>query len=413
MSGAMHTSQSQSQLAGYTATTTPRRMRRTPSEPIWRESGSPYGQHAHGSPSASTSSSSGTPSPTQTMSASRARQLSHTHAHSCEPAAPEKIYVLSADGSQLFLIDPSKPLEHEEPPPYATVMSPPQQQQQRRRRPGLRPTGSDPGVDSRAEGDDAREVDAEDVPIEHRMDGQNALGVTVEHMGDVGVSARTTPRQHRANGSSVPTLGSAVFSPPSAGVIYPAEEVDAAGGPSRHRASTLSSLQSRAADLARASGSVTVYTSPSRPAHRTRHHSSATIARGVATGADAHPPTSPAHLRRNLSRATLHTATPSAALRRGMSADERTPLLYRSVSAVPAIVADERASGDPVAGRGLMRSIFCGDLDSGEISHEGARKTWRRYWRPLGRKVYWRGLVHLLILNFPLVSLSLFRESLR
>ncbi len=32
---------------------------------------------------------------------------------------PQQIYVLSADGSSLFLLDPTKPSQHEEPPPYA------------------------------------------------------------------------------------------------------------------------------------------------------------------------------------------------------------------------------------------------------------------------------------------------------
>ena len=36
------------------------------------------------------------------------------------PPQPSQIYVLSADGSSLFLLDPSKPEGHEEPPPYAS-----------------------------------------------------------------------------------------------------------------------------------------------------------------------------------------------------------------------------------------------------------------------------------------------------
>lgn len=396
--------------------TTPRHMRRTPSEPLWRDIDNRQEDHRQPlSPTSSSSSSSaGTPSPTQAMSPTRSRRRSHTHAHDCAaagPAAPEKIYVLSADGSQLFLIDPSKPLEHEEPPPYATVVSP----RQRRQRPGLRPTGSDPGIERSAESEDRNQADPVDRPGEGLLDGQNALGVTVEQDGEVGVGvgARTTTRRHRGTGSSVPTLGSAVLSPPpliSNGLaqvppaVYPEDDLHVAG-PSRHRASTMSSLQSRAADLARASGSHTAHLSPSRPAHRVRHHSSATVARGVVPGhGEYHPPTSPVHLRRNLSRATLHTATPSAALRRAMSADERTPLLYRSISAAPAVIAGESANEDDAAARrGVMRSIFCGDLDADEVPGQGAGRAWRRYWRPLGRKVYWRGLIHLLILNSPLV----------
>lgn len=35
---------------------------------------------------------------------------------------PQQIYVLSADGSSLFLLDPTKPKRHEEPPPYASYL---------------------------------------------------------------------------------------------------------------------------------------------------------------------------------------------------------------------------------------------------------------------------------------------------
>lgn len=44
----------------------------------------------------------------------------HIHSPSDEsPTPPQQIYVLSADGSSLFLLDPTKPQGNEEPPPYA------------------------------------------------------------------------------------------------------------------------------------------------------------------------------------------------------------------------------------------------------------------------------------------------------
>ena len=45
--------------------------------------------------------------------------LEDADASSPTRAASQQIYVLSADGSQLFLLDPTKPSNHEEPPPYA------------------------------------------------------------------------------------------------------------------------------------------------------------------------------------------------------------------------------------------------------------------------------------------------------
>ncbi|RXK38006.1 hypothetical protein M231_04675 [Tremella mesenterica] len=40
------------------------------------------------------------------------------------PASGQQIYVLSADGSSLFLLDPTKPANNEEPPPYAPFSAP-------------------------------------------------------------------------------------------------------------------------------------------------------------------------------------------------------------------------------------------------------------------------------------------------
>jgi hypothetical protein len=59
--------------------------------------------------------------------------MSNLHLNPTQPKSPQqhpiiapsegkqKIYVLSADGSSLFLLDPTKPPSHEEPPPYAAT----------------------------------------------------------------------------------------------------------------------------------------------------------------------------------------------------------------------------------------------------------------------------------------------------
>ncbi|ODO07130.1 hypothetical protein I350_04500 [Cryptococcus amylolentus CBS 6273] len=57
------------------------------------------------------------PSPTP---ASRSPLHSPLRGPSPGPAAGQQIYVLTADGSSLFLVDPSKPRGGEEPPPYAS-----------------------------------------------------------------------------------------------------------------------------------------------------------------------------------------------------------------------------------------------------------------------------------------------------
>ena len=35
------------------------------------------------------------------------------------------------------------------------------------------------------------------------------------------------------------------------------------------------------------------------------------------------------------------------------------------------------------------------------------RRGWKRFWRPVGRKEYWRAVLHLALLNFPFVRLHL------
>lgn len=74
----------------------------------------------------------------------------------------------------------------------------------------------------------------------------------------------------------------------------------------------------------------------------------------------------------------------------GGGAGEETPLLG---------MAAERRK------RGLWRAIWCGELDEGD-ERTSWSAGWVRFWNPVGRSVYWIGLVHLWLLNFPFVSPS-------
>jgi hypothetical protein len=77
--------------------------------------------------------------------------------------------------------------------------------------------------------------------------------------------------------------------------------------------------------------------------------------------------------------------------------DESTPLLGSSV------VFPRR--------RGLWRSIFCGEVEEGD-EDTGWGAGWRRFWNPVGRGVYWKGLIHLWLLNFPFVSAEVVISSM-
>ena len=74
-------------------------------------------RHSH-SASASASASS-SPKPSHRLPRSPSDPARIAAQGEDDPAHPQQIYVLSADGSSLFLLDPSKPSGNEEPPPYA------------------------------------------------------------------------------------------------------------------------------------------------------------------------------------------------------------------------------------------------------------------------------------------------------
>ncbi|WVW86589.1 hypothetical protein I302_108639 [Kwoniella bestiolae CBS 10118] len=200
----------------------------------------------------------------------------------------QPIYVLTADGSSLFLLDPSKPRGGEEPPPYASFPISPQQS-------------------NREEG------------------------------GVIRQSPNTNTAEHHEHHH-------------------------------RDRARTLSSLNTTG-----------------HP-HRPRYTTSQSFNRPNAPGGSI----AVSRSRSAFSSPRVHTALPLN--------DETTPLLPHQQVGV--------ATEDGRNPRGLWRSIWCGDLDV-EIDEQpgGWWKGFKRFWRPLGRKEYWRAGVHLVLLNFPLALL--------
>ncbi|OCF33371.1 hypothetical protein I317_06980 [Kwoniella heveanensis CBS 569] len=81
--------------------------------------------------------------------------------------------------------------------------------------------------------------------------------------------------------------------------------------------------------------------------------------------------------------------------------DENTPLLAPprgDPEEIAGAVAD--IGNEPTRRRGLWRSVWCGELDDDE-EVGGWVRGWKRFWRPLGRRIYWRAIIHLVLLNFP------------
>ena len=216
-----------------------------------------------------------------------------------QPVPPQQIYVLSADGSRLFLLDPSKPA-NEEPPPYAPFQSAPS-----------------PG------------------PAQH-LNTRSLSSTNVRTLA----SGPSSPRR----------LVDGLVSPARNGQFSLLPPDDAQ---TRNRASTLSAL---------------AHNTPIRPAYRS-----------------------------SASRPHLRSAASSPGVsHRVRIADETTPLL-----------GDQREPEDVDASprRGFWRSTFCGDLDTEEESGTWGM-AWKRYWRPYSRKPYWKATLHLILLNFPFVSLA-------
>ncbi|ORY35021.1 hypothetical protein BCR39DRAFT_516204 [Naematelia encephala] len=198
---------------------------------------------------------------------------------------PGQIYVLSADGSSLFLLDPSKPNRLEEPPPYAPFTAP---------------------------------------------------------------SELSSPRsEHHSVQFPTITGTSSLLLPPSS-----ANEQHHFRG----RASTMSALADEAG-----------------PSRRPRYRS---------TVSNTTPISSRARLP---SLEDLNVGAPD---------DESTPLLAHSVEN-----GDARRKK-----RGLWSSIFCGEIED-QDTRTGFVAGWNRFWSPMGDKRYWRAMLHLWLLNFPIALL--------
>jgi hypothetical protein len=221
----------------------------------------------------------------------RSQSQGNTRTHSA-PISPTKqqpqqpVYILTADGSSLFLLDSSKPNRLEQPPPYITAHLP--------------HTGPDPSASS-----------------------------------SPSAAARASPTTATLRNAPLP----------------------------RHRASTVSS------------------SSPIAP--RPRYHSYAS------QGA-----LSPSR------RGTISTGSSPSHRVVGV-VDETTPLLSVHPQLLSESVAIDQAALR-LFKRRFWRGVFCGELEDGE--GRDWKAGWRRYWAPVGRKVYWMVVLHLGLLNFPFVS---------
>lgn len=318
---------------------------------------------------------------------------------------PQQIYVLSADGSSLFLLDPTKPHGNEEPPPYMPFHDPAVETGiGETETPGLHIGGlhghghsMDPG---------GRETEAgREVGIGQNTNPAASLTQAPSRTNagfDSGPSPRigdrppSTPRAahvHRplqiyridSNGALAQGGSSDIYAPTN--THYLDDPVQASS--SRHRASTLSALQPRTRiPLSGVSGhrySASIHGSiqtSTRPGYRTSTSYSSTTP--VARSRDRR------HARSAVSSPGNRTAQllPDGTI----DMDESTPLLGRAHTEIP--------------GSGLWRSIFCGDLDvdTGETRQLSWGVGWKRFWRPIVRKEYWRAVLHLAVLNFPFVS---------
>ncbi|KAI9631761.1 uncharacterized protein MKK02DRAFT_35587 [Dioszegia hungarica] len=220
---------------------------------------------------------------------------------------PSQIYVLSADGSHLFLLDPTEP-PGELPPAYHTIQSP---------RSAHTSAASLPPTSPRYSYSHSAEIGVEDEPN----------------------GGPSSPRSVRVQ--ALPSVRSR--SSASLGAQGDREE---AGG--RHRAYTTSE---------------------------------AGVVRGRGALQDG---------RISLGGSAQMRAANSG-IEPDVDADERTALL----------------GGLSVSGRrrrSTLRSVFCGELED-EYVDMTWKAGWRRFWTPIGRKEYWRSLLHLVLLNFPFALL--------
>jgi hypothetical protein len=106
---------------------------------------------------------------------------------------------------------------------------------------------------------------------------------------------------------------------------------------------------------------------------------------GEGTGPDAGPDTGPGAA---VSHDAAHADAPSAMATVG--ADQEAEAASEAGVAAGAADAEAEARRTALADVGRINSWRAG---------------WYRYWRPLGRSEYWPALLHLVLLNFPFVSL--------
>lgn len=267
----------------------------------------------------------------------------------------QAIFVLSADGSKLFLLDPSSPKRTEDPPAYHTIASPPSAH--------ARILHSADGQPVAPDGADDGYVGGE------------------EPSGEAGPSTGASPTRTTSLRSfhinDLPTLGS------SASLLLP------------HRGSTVSLDQS----ISRPAGS------------RARHHIGARTRASTMSGGNGDGALV-TDGRRWASTAT--TANRSRRTRPRIAHSHSTPPHSAPTTYDPSFPTSRpEHEGTPLLGsnhfvatrRGTLRSIFCGETQGDGDDPRGMSwgAGWKRYWSTVRQKESWRCLVHLLILNFPLV----------
>lgn len=219
---------------------------------------------------------------------------------------PSQIYVLSADGSRLFLLDPTEP-PGELPPAYHTIQSP-------------------------------RSVHASAASLP-----PTSPRYSYSHLAEIGV------------------------------------EDEPNGGPSSPRSVRVQALPS-----VRSWSSASLGSQRDREDAGGRQRAYTTCEDGVVRGRGA------LQDGRIAQGGSAQMGMANSGIEPDVDADERTALL----GGIP---------GSGRRSRGTLRSIFCGELEDGDVDMTW-KAGWRRFWTPVGRKEYWRTLLHLFVLNFPFVS---------
>ncbi len=283
------------------------------------------------------------------------------------------VYVLSPDGSSLFLLDATHRPLFEQPPPYPTL---------------LRSEGS-----ARSSATDSFDLPPNSLGLVSHMSGHSTEPISAEsgHVPTVRVSSDAGVRRQRA--ATTTATGR------------------------RHRASSDASERVSAPMLHSA------HTSPARPANRLERMASD-------TGPRRHTRSDASESYRLLAdeRTPLLGVPPSASARRSpgtrslrsISISSNAPHNIRDiVNTIGTSLPSSPARPRPSNWRNMLRAnstlehpvrVQTVNTSSGEaivVTRTRKKKHWAiRYASPLWSKAHWRALFHLVFINFPFVSLA-------